>query len=66
MWIDMDAMIQNMAFQIPFDKYDGKDFVAWGTDELIQGDAQGGAAQSNYSITHCLKCCLSAATFCTR
>lgn len=35
LWIDADALIVNMSFNIPFEKYDGKDFIVYGSENYI-------------------------------
>jgi hypothetical protein len=43
-WMDYDALVVDIAFGIPFEKYRGKDFVVWGQDGPLfeQGDAHMG------------------------
>ena len=42
-WMDMDIILDDMAFELPLAKYVGKDFVIWGQQEkLLDGDPVGG------------------------
>ena len=43
-WMDYDALVMDLAYELPWDKYDGYDFVLWGQQkELFQnGDAHMG------------------------
>ena len=37
--MDADTLLEEMAFQMPFSAYDGKNFIAWGNaDYLWAGD----------------------------
>ena len=39
LWLDADTLLEEMAFQLPFSAYDGKNFIAWGNaDYLWAGD----------------------------
>ncbi len=39
LWLDADTLLEELAFQIPFSAYDGKNFIAWGNaDYLWAGD----------------------------
>lgn len=43
MWIDSDTMIINPAFQLPLNKFAGKDLVIWGNETaLLSGDGRSG------------------------
>ena len=44
MWIDYDALIMDMSFALPLERYHGKDLVLWGQErELFEiGDAHMG------------------------
>lgn len=44
MWIDSDTMIINPTFQLPFNKFVGKDLIIWGNETaLLSGDGRSGA-----------------------
>ena len=39
LWLDADTLLEELAFQLPFSAYDGKNFIAWGNaDYLWAGD----------------------------
>ncbi len=43
MWIDSDTMIINPTFQLPLNKFAGKDLVIWGNETaLLAGDGKSG------------------------
>ncbi|CAL8464124.1 g3659 [Coccomyxa elongata] len=43
MWIDSDTMIINPTFQLPLNKFAGKDLVIWGNETaLLSGDGRSG------------------------
>lgn len=43
MWIDSDTMIINPTFQLPFNKFAGKDLIIWGNETaLLAGDGRSG------------------------
>ena len=47
LWIDSDTMIINPTFQMPLNKFKGKDLVIWGNETaLLEGDGRNGTAQS--------------------
>lgn len=40
MWLDMDLLLNNMGFELPFNSYSGYDFVAHGyMDGVMKGDS---------------------------
>jgi xyloglucan 6-xylosyltransferase len=43
-WADYDALFMDVQFQIPFDKYEGRDFIVWGQHRqlFVNGDAHMG------------------------
>lgn len=42
-WMDMDIVIDDMLFDIPLHKYEGKDFIIWGQqDKITRGDVLNG------------------------
>lgn len=50
-WIlfaDQDVLSDEIAFKIPFAKYEGKDLVLWGSPKLVQEDAY----QKLLSVSH--------------
>ena len=43
MWIDSDTMIINPTFQLPLNKFAGKDLIIWGNETaLLAGDGRSG------------------------
>lgn len=43
LWIDVDTVIIDVQFKLPFDRFEGKDFVTWGNSTRIRaGDAMNG------------------------
>ena len=52
--MDMDIVLTDMAFDIPFQKYDGKDFIIWGNrDNVLKGDVYQGPSSLCYIGPHC-------------
>ena len=42
MWMDMDTIIADQAFALPWARYDGYDMVVWGVRERIEeGEVEG-------------------------
>ncbi|CAF1356510.1 unnamed protein product [Didymodactylos carnosus] len=55
MWVDSDALIVNMSFDIPFDRYVGYNLVIWGLDDLLykKGDPFNGINTGVFLIRNC-------------
>ena len=44
MWMDMDTLITDQAFSLPWARYDGYDMVVWGVRERVEeGEVEGEA-----------------------
>ena len=42
MWMDMDTLITDQAFSLPWARYDGYDMVVWGVRERVdEGEVEG-------------------------
>ena len=51
LWIDSDTMIINPTFQMPLNKFKGKDLIIWGNETaLLEGDGRNGTART-HSVT---------------
>lgn len=52
-------MIINPTFQMPLNKFKGKDLIIWGNETaLLEGDGRNGTAQ-----THSVQCSITAGLF---
>lgn len=74
LWIDSDAMIIDVNFLLPFQRFGGKDLIIWGNEtRLALGDGRRGKYCANLSVNgpkHAVvvqspikDCCFSCASF---
>lgn len=55
MWMDVDIVLDDMLFDIPLHKYQGKDFVIWGqADKMLAGDVLNGKTFPSLICDHIL------------
>ena len=42
-WVDIDTVIIDVTFTLPFERFDGKDFITWGNStHILEGDPYNG------------------------
>ena len=52
LWVDIDTVIIDVTFRLPFDRFVGKDFITWGNQtRILAGDPLNGTYPNNTS-TH--------------
>jgi len=44
LWVDIDTVIIDVTFTLPFERFHGKDFITWGNStRILAGDPLNGA-----------------------
>lgn len=50
MWVDIDTVIIDVTFSLPFDRFVGKDFITWGNQtRILAGDPLNGTIPRLYA-----------------
>ena len=43
LWVDIDTVIIDVSFKLPFERFEGKDFITWGnSSRILAGDPLNG------------------------
>ena len=63
LWVDMDVLLVDMAFNMPLNKYLGQDLVLWGNAQhLAAGDLYRGPVPARHCSQSSLHICSTVAT----